>query len=269
MYEGREVYPSAPLELVVVEVRFPDSARLRRPETLDALQLALEDVLPIRRVEHTTTVAVTIGEGQAVNEQREQVTRLLDRASTTSATIRPTALAVETTDYRDFADFRDVVDRCVNALAGQRAAPGIERVGLRYVDEIRVPVPIDDASSWEGWVSGDLLAAASLGGPNQLSELQGTMQFQTGERTGLVVRYASLNGEGVVQPAQLRRRHSHPAGPFFVLDFDSFWHRHPDRVDEFDPERIVELLDELHAPVGETFQRAITDQLREVLRRQP
>ena len=42
MYEGREVFPNAPVELVAVEVRFPDSARLRQPETLDALQLALD-----------------------------------------------------------------------------------------------------------------------------------------------------------------------------------------------------------------------------------
>lgn len=268
MYEGREVFPNAPVELVAVEVRFPDSARLRRPETLDALQLALEDILPIRQVEQTMMLAVPRS-GQMVTQQHEQVTLLLDRTSTTSATIRPTALTVETTHYDEFDAFREVVHRCMIGLADHRAAPGVERVGLRYVDEIRVPDPIKDAESWTGWVSDDLLAAGRLGGPNSPSMLQGTMQFDTGERTNLVVRYATLTGTGIVDPTLLRRRHTYPAGPFFVLDFDSYWLRHPDRIDELDPQRITDLLDQLHAPVGEMFQRSITDRLREVLRKQP
>ncbi len=268
MYEGREVYPNAPVELVVVEVRFPDSARLRRPETLDALQLALEDILPIRRVEQTTTVEVPL-KGATVSGQHEQVPRLLDRTATTSAAIRPTALTVETTDYRDFATFRDVIRRCSAALSEQQAAPGVERVGLRYIDEIRIPDTIDDAASWQGWISSDLLAAESLGGSQRPSTLQGQMQFETGERTKLVVRYATATGTSVVQPGPLRRRRTYPPGPFFVLDFDSFWQSAPDLIDEFDPERIGVLLDELHLPVGETFQRAITDRLREELRREP
>ncbi len=268
MYEGREVFPNAPVELVAFEVRFPDSARLRQPETLDALQLALEDILPIRQVQQTMTLAVPLG-GQVVGQQHEQVTLLLDRTLTTSATIRPTALTVETTHYEEFDTFREVVYRCMIALAEQRAAPGVERVGLRYVDEIRVPDPIEGVESWKGWVSDDLLAASRIGGHNSPSMLQGAMQFETGERTNLVVRYATLTGTGVVDPTLLRRRHTYPAGPFLVLDFDSFWQRPPDHFDEFDPKRIAALLDTLHAPVGETFQRAITDRLREVLRKQP
>ncbi|MCA1671403.1 MAG: TIGR04255 family protein, partial [Actinobacteria bacterium] len=74
---------------------------------------------------------------------------------------------------------------------------------------------------------------------------------------------------GVVQPLSLRRRHEYPHGAFFVLDFDSFWQGSASRVDEFDPERIAELLGDLHAPVGETFQLAITDRLRDELRKVP
>jgi uncharacterized protein (TIGR04255 family) len=268
MYEGREVFANAPVELVAVEIRFPDSARLRQPETLDALQLALEDILPIRQVHQTMMLTVPPG-GQMVSQQHEQATVLVDRTSTTSATFRPTALTVETTHYGEFDALRDVIHRCMTALAQQRAAPGVERVGLRYVDEIRVPDPIEDVASWTGWVSDDLLTAGRLGGRNSPSTLQGTMQFETGERTTLVVRYATLTSTGVVDPALLRRRHTYPVGPFFVLDFDSYWQRHPDRIDEFDPERIIALIDRLHAPVGEIFQRAITARLREVLRKQP
>ena len=94
------------------------------------------------------------------------------------------------------------------------------------------------------------------------------MQFQTGKRTNLIVRYATLTGTGVVDPALLRRRHTYPSGHYFVLDFDSYWQRHPDRIDEFDPQRIITLLDQLHAPVDEMFQRAITDRLCDVLRKQ-
>lgn len=253
MSEGRVVFPNAPIELVAAEVRFPQSARLRQPETLDALQLALEDILPIRRAEQAMT-ADAPSTGEVMRQQHEQVTLLIDRRSTISAAIRPTALNVETTHYGEFDEFRDVVRRCTVALAEQRAVPGVDRVGLRYVDEIRVPEPIEDAGSWERWVSGDLLAARSLGGSNRPSMLQGTMRFETGEHTSLTVSYAMLTGRGVVQPVSLRPRDT-SSGPFFVLDIDSYWEPPSDQLDEFDPERIVALLDKLHPPVVETFER--------------
>ncbi|MDQ3274813.1 MAG: TIGR04255 family protein [Actinomycetota bacterium] len=268
MYEGREVFANPPVELVAVEIRFPDSARLRQPGTLDELQLALEDILPVRRAEQTTTVAVPLG-GQVLSQVHEQVPLFLDRDATTSAAFRPTALTVETTHYQDFATFLGVIGRCTSVLAQQRAAPGVERVGLRYIDEIRVPDPISDAGSWEGWVSDWLLAAGRLGGSRQPSGLQGMVQFDRGDHRRLVVRYATQVGTGVVQPTSLRRRHEYPHGAFFVLDFDSFWQGSASRVDEFDPERIAELLGDLHAPVGETFQLAITDRLRDELRKVP
>lgn len=263
MSEGRAVFPNAPIELVAAEVRFPDSARLRQPETLDALQLALEDILPIRRRAEQTMAADPPSTGEEMSQQYEQVTLLIDRHSTISAAIRPNALNVETTHYGEFAEFRDVVRRCTVALAEQRAVPGVDRVGLRYVDEIRVHEPIEDAGSWERWVSGDLLAARSLGGSNRPSMLQGTMRFETGEHTSLTVNYAMLTGRGVVQPISLRPRDT-SSGPFFVLDIDSYWEPPSDQVDEFDPERIVALLDKLHPPVVETFRRgAIADGLQD------
>jgi len=262
MSEGQAVFPKAPVELVAVEVRFRNSDRLRRPEVLDKLQRALEDLLPIRHDEQM--VAVALG-GQMVDQPYEQVVLFIDPTETTSAAIRSTALTVETTRYKDFTTFRDVVYRCMVALAELQVVPAVERVGLRFVDEIRVAEPIEDAGSWEHWLSGDLLAARSIGEPNRLSMLQGTMQFETGEHTNLVVRYAMLTGPGVVQPASLRPRETAPSGPFFVLDIDSYWQPLPDHPREFDPEFIAVLLDKLLAPVEETFRRgAITNRRRNV-----
>lgn len=133
--------------------------------TVDAVQIALEDILPLRRTEQTTPDASL--SGQMTSQQPEQVVLLIDRNSTSSAAIRPTALTVETTHYGEFAQFRSVVRRCMVAMAAQQAVLGVTRVGLRYVDEIRVSDPIEDAGSWERWVSSDLLAARSLGGSNE------------------------------------------------------------------------------------------------------
>ena len=262
MSEGQVVFPKAPVELVAVEVRFRNSARLRQPETLDKLQLALEDLLPIRRDEQMA--AVPLG-GQMVNQPYEQVVLFIDQNETMSAAIRSTALTVETTLYKDFIPFRDAVLHCAGALAELQVVPAVERVGLRFVDEIRVKEPIEDAGSWERWLSGDLLAARSIGEPHRLSMLQGTMQFETGEDTNLVVRYAMLTGPGVVQPASLRPLETAPPGPFFVIDIDSYWQPLPDRRHEFDPEFIAMQLDKLFPPVEEAFRRgAITNRRRNV-----
>ena len=73
------------------------SDRLRQPETLDKLQLALVDLLPIRHDEQMA--AVPLG-GQMVNQPYEQVVLFIDPTETTSAAIRSTALTVETTTIR-------------------------------------------------------------------------------------------------------------------------------------------------------------------------
>lgn len=267
MYPGREIYPNAPLEYVAVEVRYPYAPRFRQQETLDSVLLDVQDLFPIIRQQGQIRLAGAIG--GPLTQQVDQVSRAFNRASTTAVLITSTALTVDTTSYTEFENFRAVVARCVQAASEHGSIAAVERIGLRYVDEIRVPSAVADARDWRGWISDDLLAGINLGGDAGASLMEGGVQFSTGNERVLAVRYvASPQGTGVIGDGPLRRRHPLTEGPFFALDLDSYWQPTPEDAPAFEPALILDTIDALHAPVGATFQRAITDRLREeVLRR--
>ena len=64
----------------------------------------------------------------------------------------------ETTAYREFDDFRMGVTAVCEALIGANVRPALVRVGLRYIDEIRVPEPVTDARAWDKWIDSSVVS---------------------------------------------------------------------------------------------------------------
>jgi uncharacterized protein (TIGR04255 family) len=265
MYDRREVYSNAPLALVTAEVRYPYAPRLRQAETLDRIQLAIEDDLPIRKTEQRSTIEFRLDSGLN-KKQSVEVYRYLNRASTRSAVISPEAFSIETTSYTDFWEFLNLLNKVATAIAKEKAIPAVERVGIRYIDEIRVPEEIKDATEWSRWVAPSLLPQLK---PNigPLNASQGVARFETGVSTYLQFQYAAVDGAPVVGNVPLRRPNFPENGKFFVLDFDSFWQSStPEDSKEFSIQFLEETLKRLHQPTGKMFQAAITDRLRNLFR---
>ena len=220
---NREVFPNSPLALVVAEVRFTDSPRLRQQETLDAVAIALEERFPFNRSVPGFNVIGGFGPGAVVPqvEQRHQVV-LTNAASTESITITPSSFTYETTEYREFDELCIGVTATCEALIGANVRPALVRVGLRYIDEIRVPEPITDVRAWGKWVDSSIVGALTVGPEDvPVRSAQGIVTFDLGEGNGLNFQYAALNQLPIVQPVFLKRQRFEPSH-FFVLDFDGF-----------------------------------------------
>jgi uncharacterized protein (TIGR04255 family) len=271
VYPGREMFSNAPLEYVAAEIRYPYAPRLRQQETLDAVLLELEDLLPVLRSGPQLTVTAAVGRdgGGGMSQQLDQVSRAFNKSSTTSVMVTATALTIDTTSYKEFDDFREMIRRAVDAVMTHAKIAAIERIGLRYINEIRVPDEVRDVRDWKNWVDESLIEVVKLGGDYAAAIAEGAVQYITGDHRRLVFRYvASLQGTGVIGNDPLKRRHPPVEAPFFVLDLDSYWQPPTDQVPDFAAETIMKAVDDLHQPIGVTFQRAITDHLRsEVLRR--
>jgi|SRR5271166_69816 len=266
MYPNREVFSNAPLALVTAEVRFTDFPRLRRQETLDAVAIALEERFPL----NTPNVLVNFGDigpdGVPQVEQQRRVV-LMNTAKTESVTIAPSSFIYETTAYREFDDFRMSVAAVCEALIGANVRPALVRVGLRYIDEVRVPEPITDARAWAKWIDNSVIGPLTIG-PDDVAvrSAQGLVTFDLGDGKGLTFQYAALNQRPpVVQPQFLNRQHFEP-GPFFVLDFDGFRDFSGQEAVRLDTDEVTNILTAVHDPVGEAFQRAITDDARDLFR---
>lgn len=261
MPEG-EVYPNAPVVLVALEVRHPTADPLTRAQQLK-IKRKLADHIPIMRISEFTQITAVQAAGgpTAQPEVRvEEFPRYFSRDKTVAMSVRSEALVVETTRYAGWEQLRALVAKVVEVRQEIGGVDGIERVGLRYVNEIRVPgTPVHD---WSPWVDPTLLGAAPVGEELGLPALQwqGVTALTTGPDRIVVLRHGPRDGFAVDPAGELKRSTPTP-GPFFLIDIDSFW-TPSDRIPEFEQKPLLATCDELHAPVRKIFERLITDRLR-------
>ena len=256
----REVYANAPLVYVAFEARFPLAPTLTDDAALAQLTDAFSATLPVPDIAPLLTAR-----DAASGVGPERLLRFMSRERMSSVTVTRTSLSVETTAYDQWPSFRELVMNAVETVAGLVRVAGVERVGLRYIDEIRVPNDIPDAAGWSGWVADDVLGHFSLV-PEMAVESFTTEATFVGEFGRMVVRYAALHGPGVVSDEPLRRAIPAAEGPFFVIDADSFRDAPGDGMLDFTAEVIGNAVDQLHSPLGVLFQSTITDRSRELFR---
>ena len=261
-------FPNPPLVLTVLEIRYPElaeglgeSARRQMGETVrDRLPL-LESV-----VEEQVNVSVGGPAPAPPSVRRRTFPRFSARDRTTALLVKPDALVIETTAYAGWAEsFRPLVADVVHTMERISQPNGVLRIGLRYIDEIRVPRIESAPGDWRGYIDEHLLAAANpefIPASLRPSEWLGLVQYQTAPDSMLTVRYGPQSGHAVDPAGPTRRRNAHPPGLFFLLDSDSYWHDKAE-VPEFKADWICERCDLLHQPVSEFFRIAVTDKLRD------
>lgn len=267
MPDTHEVYPNAPLALVAVEVRFPE-APSGRPLALP-LQRSFRDVLGEEWVIESLKVQqfeVAFGPGAPGGQtvQHTIVPRFTVRDRTLSVAITDSSLTVETTNYRHYLDFRAVLERVFTAASELLRPDGVARVGLRYIDEIRVVgIEGDRPADWREWLDPSLLPPKldkMVSEAFQPAAWDGAVRYVTGPDRSLVLRYGARQGYAVQPRGSLNRLSAPSPGPFFLLDFDSFWE--PQDIPQFDPAVLVGMCDVLRAPVRTLFDLVITEKLR-------
>lgn len=264
VYPNREVFPHAPLALVAAEIRFTDAARLRQQPTRDEIAITLEDRFPFAEPFHRTDMNLTAGGPPQIQERQGVV--LKSTRSTEALTLMPESLTYETTTYTDFEDLLETVAVAVDALVRAKVRPAIQRVGLRYIDEVRVPGNITDARQWGTWIDDRILGHLDVGPEGvAATAAQSVSTFDLGEGRGLNVRFAALNQGPIVVP-QFLTRPVVQSGPFFVLDYDGFHDFTGHDSVKLSSDVVRESLSAVHVPCGNAFQRSITDDARNLFR---
>jgi uncharacterized protein (TIGR04255 family) len=264
MYPNREVFPNAPLALVAAEIRFTDAARLRQQHTKDAIAIALEERFPFAEQLQPLEVNLTLGAPPQIQQRTGVV--LKNASSTQTLTIMSESLTYETTAYTHFDDLLDEVTVACDALVAAKVRPAMRRIGLRYIDEIRVPEPITDVRQWATWIDHRLVGHLEIG-PDDVpaTMLQSVSTYNLGGGNGLNVRYAALD-QGSIVVSQFLKRPAIESGPFFVLDFDGFHDFTGDEAIPLSSTAVREDLSTVHVPCGTAFQRSITDEARTLFR---
>lgn len=263
----REIYPNAPIVLMAVEVRHPHCEPLDRKQEVAEWSARVKHLLPLPS--EVSEFLVTVQAGQDAPPSQQQVVSSFPRWSSrdkrTALSVRPDSLLIETTDYGSYEKVRELLDVVLQGRVAVAAPAGVDRIGLRYIDEIRVPVENGgDHPAWQHWIDPALLGPTHIGGDLGLvpDVSEGLVVFSSdSSNSALVLRYGAQR-EYAVQSTPALRRPLPPPGPLFKLDIDSFWQA-GNEVPEFDPSRILAQTDALHEPVRGVFESLITDRLRE------
>lgn len=267
--DSREVYSNPPVVLVAFELRHPGAEPLSA-SALAKLKALLANEVPLRRDATVVNVNLNVQPGQAGIPQVDSQTapKFFSRDRTTAVTYRGDAIVVETTKYQQYERVRELVSLAVHARQAVSSIDGVDRIGLRYINEVRVPAyeVATSPTAWAAWLDDSLLGPLSLAEDLKLTpqQLQGLAQFEVSPGQTLALRYGPLDGYAVSPDGDLKRITT-PPGPFFLLDIDSFWTATEENP-QADPTWIMETCDSLHRPVGILFERLITDRLRGEIR---
>ena len=136
--------------------------------------------------------------GQAPQPIADRFVRYVNRDNTHAASLKNQAIVVETTAYTNFEQFLDIAMRVVDARSQVSSIVGIERIGLRYVLEIRVPAGVDGRIEWTNWIDESLLGPQRVApGGLLLTEWQGAAVYreaQPGKSTHRALRPGRRSG---------------------------------------------------------------------------
>ncbi|MDR0960056.1 MAG: TIGR04255 family protein [Propionibacteriaceae bacterium] len=259
----REVYPNPPIVLMVAEVRHTACEPLDRKQVTRLSELVREE-LPLPGEEVSYEVQFSSDGAPQPPYAVTTAPRWTTRDRRTALTIRQESLTVETTQYGSYERVRALLELSLRARIAVAPPAGLERVGLRYVDEIRVPTETGSGwPPWNEWVDSALLGPAGIGEDLGLepAAYQGSVVFSSGDDRAIVLRYGAQENP-VVQSTPDLRRPMPPPGPLFKLDIDSFW-LPGSEVPEFASDSILACADSLHEPVRGVFESLITNRLRE------
>ncbi len=265
MTEEPSRLPNAPLVLAVLEAKYPELTPAQAHASRPTVREAVRDALPL--MENISENLITFGPEGPLPTQTRTFPRFTTRDRTTALAITSHAAVVETTDYDGFRKFHQLIKLTMKAVEDGVSPDGILRVGLRYIDEIRVPTVTELAGDWTGYIDDHLLAAVASDflAKTELEPKawQGLVQYATGPDQVLQVRYGPQEGYAYDPKGPTRRKNPARPGPFFLLDSDSWWEP-SDEVPPFTAEEISDACTRLHPPLRHIFNVVSQDRLRSV-----
>ena len=254
-----EVYPRAPVRFVVCAVHFPLSPSLQRADTKDAVHRRLAETFPLREL--IPPMPAPGGRRQLAGvPPLPQKLRMMNRARTCSVTIGPRIVLIERSDHDSFDGLSGLLGQVLEALATVAAPVAISEVSLRYVNEIRHP-SVRDARDWSG------LLRDSLVGPMNLLDAEARQAsavavYRLSDAREVRIVFGAESEGFAVDPSGPLYVEPPPEGPFFRLDIAGEWTAPGGAMPPFAVEDVLRVARDLHTPIREAFENAITDELR-------
>ena len=196
--------------------------------------------------------------------------RMISRDRTSSATVGATSIVVETSHYEGYRRLEEFVRTVLEAVETVATIQGVERIALRYVNEVRIP-GVSDVAAWEPFIDPRWLGPALYPDHNPVSTAI-RVEYSIADNITVVVQANAQppGAQPIVNPNGPLKIRETSGDRYFLLDSTGVWTPENAEVPRFAVDEILQHAGAVHAPLHDIFETAITDRLRdEVLRREP
>lgn len=256
------MYPSAPLVLVALEVRHPPAGPLSHRDR-SRLKSELGRWTPIRKDVRTFSFEMAPGSPMNLRTTEEEFPKFFDRGQTVGVSAQSEATIIELSSYLGWEDCLDLVRLVMESRNRVSAIDGVLRVGLRYINEIRLPA----GSDWGAYLHAPVRPQGLEITDMMMRSWQGAAVYNhdVQQNQMLNLRYGILE-ETTIAPGHDLNFPDRGRGEFYLLDLDSY--TTPKGTPEFKIDELMDTVDRLHHPLRTLFEQLITDKYRdEVLRK--
>ncbi len=242
-----------PLVLALCQVQFPAVLRIADKDFAAIFQEQIRHRYPIFGAEPQMQFVLGPQGVQAMPASTQL--RFSDPEGAWSIVLSTTSLTIENRAYLSIDDFASRLQDILAALSAQLRPAFVDRIGLRYINEIRVP-QAESAYSWNGLINDWLLGPLSSHFAEDVEVEQAVQEIRLtrGENRRTALRHGFLGAGTTVPPPQGGQP---PSGPFYLLDLD---HSVTGRS-SFSESKIIEHVMEANAFNWTLFRRALSDKL--------
>ncbi len=244
-HQERRLYENNPIKLVICQLKFPILFEYERPEALAPAQRVLSGTYP--RHEQEQQLGFAVGPQGALTVPPTAQWRFRQGSDGWSVVLGRDFVSLEATAYNRFEEFDERLAQALDALAALGVTQR-DRLGLRYVNEIRVPDGTGP-TAWRSYLNEELLGMV---GGDVLGEdvIHAVQEIRLREALGvLVVKHGYVGPE--------------PTGgdPHYILDLDMF----SDQPVPLDAPEVLATVRTFHETIKDVFEMSITDALRDHL----
>lgn len=205
---------------VLCQIRFSTVLRINQDDAVIAFQEAIRQTYPRYAKQQAMAMLIT---PQGVQQQPAPAAqhRFDDSDGIFTVVLTPDFVALETSRYTDIDDFVERIVALASAVQEHYAPAEIERVGLRFINELRFAG--DPREQMREAISPALLGAA--GSDELVSAVTGAQQVLelTGDDSRMLVRHGLFPQGTTVDPlGQAQTPSPQHAQPFYLMDIDAF-----------------------------------------------
>lgn len=239
-----------PLVRVIAQVRFPVIASIEKSEFIAPFQEALRGTYPVLRPE--TSQQLLLGPGGVQDTRTSTIWRFRDAVDAWTVALAPDFVALETTRYSSRDDFLGRFRQVLEALEQHINPRLVDRLGLRYVDQVTGAPLTELPALLRPEVSGILASPVAEHARQSLTE----QLFELPDEGGaLRARWGLVPAGATVDPGAMP-----PLGvPSWILDLDAFA-QSPESARMLDVDAIVAQARAFAERIYSVFRWAVNDE---------